>query len=49
MHIQRTFGKDENGNDLMTPPWVCYWYGLDNIEVAAKQGMNSSWSTNRTA
>ena len=40
-HIQRTFGKDKNGNDFMTPPWGCYWYGqwLGNIEYAAKQGM----------
>ena len=40
-HIQRTFGKDDNGNDLMKPSWGCYWAGqwMENIEFAVEQGM----------
>ena len=39
--MQRTFGKDDNGNDHMKPSWGCYWAGqwMENIEYAAKQGM----------
>ena len=39
--MKESLGMDENDDDLMTPPWGCYWYGqwLANIEFAAKQGM----------
>ena len=39
--MKKSLGMDENGPDLMTPPWGCYWAGqwMENIEYAAKQGM----------